>query len=827
MAGEHYLHIYLTAPPETQGFTSIQSGGGKPRIPDRDRRSHADRIATSLELAWKAAGQRQAVAHAERHGTYLEFVSSPGFDLAFESLDVRRSGIRLLNVRVAGEGAEAQTLATVFVPSDHAAYFLKKVRAYASEKTKKGNPKNAPLVESIEDVRNALLAAFWTTPLRPVPGDQPEWIEVWLSSDAEAIIERFRHLIQQLKIVEHDHRPLLRFPERAVLLLLARGEQLAQLIEFSEDIAELRAAHSAVSFFIELPNRDQTEWVRDLRQRMRVEPNGNVAVCILDHGVNNAHPLLNPVLADADLHAAQPDWGKNDGHGHGTLMAGLAAFGDLQAALESRSTVRIAHVLESSKILPPPPAQNPRHLWGHVTSQGISRAEIQAPARKRIICMAVTAPDERDRGKPTSWSAEIDALASGAEDDRKRLILVSAGNAGAPDDWRNYPDGNLTNQVHDPAQAWNALTVGGCTFKTRIEDPTLAGYSAIAPAGGLSPHSTTSVAWPQTLWPVKPEVVFEGGNVAANANGAIFDPDELKLLSTYRDPSVAQFAGFDGTSAAAAQAAWMAAQIQIQYPQAWPETVRAILVHTAIWTDAMKTMFLRGQGKSGYGLLLRTCGYGVPDLNRALYCMRNSLTLVSQAELQPFHQKENGQYATRDMHLYRLPWPKEVLLGLGETPVSMRVTLSYFIEPGPGEIGWKDRYRYASHGLRFELNSPGEDEREFSRRINKQQRDEDEGRPDTGAPNDYWLLGQQRNVGSIHSDIWSGRAADLADSHLIAVRPSIGWWRERHHLDKWGKRCRYSLLASIQTPSEEMDVYTPVAIKIGIGTPIPIVIPVS
>jgi hypothetical protein len=89
------------------------------------------------------------------------------------------------------------------------------------------------------------------------------------------------------------------------------------------------------------------------------------------------------------------------------------------------------------------------------------------------------------------------------------------------------------------------------------------------------------------------------------------------------------------------------------------------------------------------------------------------------------------------------------------------------------------------------------------------------------------MLGQQRNVGSIHSDIWTGSGADLASSNLIAVRPSIGWWRERHHLGKWDKRCRYSLVVSIQTPSQELDIYTPVAVQIGVGVPIPIEIPIS
>jgi hypothetical protein len=315
--------------------------------------------------------------------------------------------------------------------------------------------------------------------------------------------------------------------------------------------------------------------------------------------------------------------------------------------------------------------------------------------------------------------------------------------------------------------------------------------------------------------------------VAKSPDGAVFDTEDLKLLSTSRDPTVAYFSGFDGTSAAAAQAGWMSAQIQAQYLRAWPETVRALLVHSADWTDAMKERFLSGQGKSAYATLLRTCGYGVPDLKRALFCMKNSLTLVSQAQLQPFHKNAKGTFATHEMHLYRLPWPRDILLGLGETPVSMRVTLSYFIEPGPGEIGWKDRYRYASHGLRFELNSTGEDESEFLRRINKQQRTEDEVHPGTDGPNSHWMLGQQRNVGSIHSDIWTGSGADLASSNVIAVRPSIGWWRERHHLGKWDKRCRYSLVVSIQTPSQELDIYTPVAVQIGVGVPIPIEIPIS
>ena len=50
--------------------------------------------------------------------------------------------------------------------------------------------------------------------------------------------------------------------------------------------------------------------------------------------------------------------------------------------------------------------------------------------------------------------------------------------------------------------------------------------------------------------------------------------------------------------------------------------------------------------------LLRICGYGVPDLERALYSAANSLTLIAQAELQPYDKNEKGGYKTKEMHFY-------------------------------------------------------------------------------------------------------------------------------------------------------------------------------
>ena len=129
--------------------------------------------------------------------------------------------------------------------------------------------------------------------------------------------------------------------------------------------------------------------------------------------------------------------------------------------------------------------------------------------------------------------------------------------------------------------------------------------------------------------------------------------------------------------------------------------------------------------------------------------------------------------------------------------VAMKVTLSYYIEPAPEQKGWNNKYRYASSALRFEVINKNQTKDDFLKRINAEAR-EDEKKKDKGegtAGSERWFLGKDnRDVGSIHSDTWTGMAVDLAESDYIAVYPVIGWWRERHNLNKYNEKIRYSLI---------------------------------
>lgn len=819
MSKKQYPFIFIENLNENIPFTSPQSGGRGFSPPPRARAQHGRALSNKLEAIWQTFNglkqEREAAALSTRDGHYLEFRSSAGSDLVTKSLENIQQGIRLLTIRKIIENEMPLVLATVYIPFGKEGYFLQKITQYIEEETASGNPKNQRLVNSINDVKSAILESFWQDNILLIPDENPEWCEIWLRSisvqNDESSSDIFRRTCQKLNIEIQEGE--INFPERCVVLIKANRINLQELIASTDLLAEIRKGREAIGFWINLSNFEQIEWVEELGARITFEKEFNTSICILDTGINNGHPLIAPFLEDRDMHSYDPDWGVNDDKGHGTWMSGIAAFGNLSNCLQSGEAINIRHRLESGKILPPHGENDPL-LYGFITQQVISLAEIEKPNQKRIICMAIS-EDQINRGNPSSWSGAIDNISSGADDEIKRLIILAAGNVTT--DFQTYPEINQVTSVHSPGQSWNALTVGAFTELVQIEEENLKDYRALAPPGGLSPFSTTSMTW-EKKWPIKPEVLFEGGNIAINDEGFTTVSDELSLLTTHAQPRMAHFESFNMTSAATAKAAWMAAQIQEHYPEIWPETIRCIIVHSADWTSTMKEQFFTGTTKRlKFQNLVRTCGYGVPSLEKALYCTNNSLSLISEEEIQPFDRKENNSgFRTKEMHFYEIPWPKEVLMELGNTKVKMKVTLSYFIEPGPGEIGWKDRYRYRSHGLKFDVNTSTETKDQFIKRINKASREENEAldsRNDSGR----WAIGSQnRNLGSLHSDFIEGTAAELATCNFLGIYPVIGWWRERSHLNKWDKKTRYSLMISIETPEMEVDIYTPVAIKLKI-----------
>lgn len=798
----------------------------------RDNVVHGEALKRQLSVAYARAkaviADRRAVG-GRNPGFYLEVASAPNGSLG--DLTWEQKGIRLGALRLDDQDVQR---AAVFVPNSSEAFLDSKLEKYATPVEEGKTASLSGRFGTVQSLIEGRLTSLWTD-TRPFPQEPmaEHWWECWTWRDLGS---RLRRAAAALELRVSDRH--LTFPEIEVILVHSNVSQLEDLVYLSGAVEQVRFATDSPTFFTTTVRREQQAWTDDLRQRITGPAETAPAVCLLDTGVTQAHPLLNIALSEEDCLTVNPAWGTTDDDrvGHGTNMAGTVLYSDLTYPLADKRQVDLDFKLESVKFIPPPGFQptDPEN-YGSITQAAVSTVEVHAPERSRVFCMAVTNGDVSGE-RPTSWSAALDQVASGAmiadRDDEnrlgpRRLFFVSGGNipdSSDPDeisDPEEFP-------VEDPAQAWNVVTVGGFTDKVAIDPQDgYANWRPVAAAGDLSPYSRISTDWEHSRTAIKPELVFEAGNKALSPEGSeiLSGLESLSLLTTNREFTREQLATFWATSPATAQAAGMAGLLSARFPDFWPETIRALMIHSAEWTPAMLNRLQEATTKKQKVVLARHFGYGVPSLPRALASAENDLALIAEHTLTPYHRQRTSKSekpsdlkppSFKQIDYYDLPWPVTTLEELGEKEVALKVTLSYFIEPSPNWDASLAPQRYQSFGLRFDLKRALESERGFLERINHFERD---GGPRLRAVSDEgWTFGTQNiAAGSLHCDVWRGRAVDLAARGKIAIFPVGGWWRDRVKLKRYSAQTRYSLVVSITSDEQNVQLYSEVANLISIA----------
>lgn len=329
------------------------------------------------------------------------------------------------------------------------------------------------------------------------------------------------------------------------------------------------------------------------------------------------HPLL-PAGIIASRAAVPADHAWLPPSDHGTLVAGLYAYGDIEDALAGGSEWVAYGPIHAVRVLEPDPRAPDRTRFP--TDQPAYRV-IETAIRDlndkygvRVFNLSVTDDAAYSGPHVSVWTERLDDLARELD----AVIVVAAGNQ-RPDDLppqtdllTAYPSYLLADgaRVAEPAIAANTITVGSIAHADApqtLDGTSRPGDRAIAKPAQPSPFTRTG---PGAADAIKPDLVERGGNWVLDDIDRLRDPDHgVSVISLVRRDQ-RLFGVANGTSFAAPRVARLAAAVLHRYPYASANLVRALLGVAAVPIESPDALDAKD--------LRRIAGHGYPKAARAL-----------------------------------------------------------------------------------------------------------------------------------------------------------------------------------------------------------------
>lgn len=379
-----------------------------------------------------------------------------------------------------------------------------------------------------------------------------------------------------------------------------------------------------------------------------VSPSPNTCgILVIDSGVQRGHPLLAPVIGEAEVFPDKKQefikTGADDEADHGTGVAGIAAYGDIEACIREKSFNPTAWIF-SARVLNEDNQFDEDLLLENQLEQAITYFIDTYPNCKVINLSLGNAEQIYQEGKKqTRIATKIDELAYRYQH-RNILFVVSAGNY-FPYDYRDerdlfrtdYPNYLLEKEARiiDPATSAIALTVGSLSLgRGGMTYPDDARRNAVAKITGYpSPFTRTGFGVDNMI---KPDLVDFGGDLLLDGDKVTRDNEAAVSIVTFsQNYQSSLFKMAKGTSFAAPRVANIAAQLYTKYPTASSNLIRALMVISAehpqeypsILQDAPKNATAK-QKTTQLKNQLAVYGYGQADLERAMYSTDNYVVLL-------------------------------------------------------------------------------------------------------------------------------------------------------------------------------------------------------
>lgn len=532
-------------------------------------------------------------------------------------------------------------------------------------------------------------------------------------------------------------------------------------------------------------------------------------VCVIDSGIQEQHRLLRSAIDSSQSKSWVPGEALTADYvvsgGHGTRVAGaiLYPYGIPKTGqLEAICWLQNARILDRDNYLP-------KDIFIPEVLEEIVE-HYYSLTRTRIFNHSITGVIPCRTQSMSAWAAAIDKLTWDRGGDI--LLIVASGNlhptlsriarpslAQHLEAGRSYPDylQEKSARVANPAQSFQALTVGSVAHTT-YRKPSL---RSLAEQDCCSSFSCTGFG----IWnTIKPEVVEYGGDyvIDSDSSPSFTTPESVcpELVRSTLSGGRATSADSIGTSYAAPKVTHIAAALAAAYPDDSALLYRALIVQSARlphWTNGSPEKLYHG---------IRTMGYGIPNLSRALGNSLARVTLTTQG---------NEYIKARRAKVYQVQIP-EFLLRQGEGfDTLIEITLSYVAEPRRTR---RDRRKYLSTWLDWSCSKQGEDPDAFLKRklkeYNQAAPDAEEGekgfkwtlgerkrRTNSGRGGDGRVKEASRSTGTIQKDWATVKSYDLREGFCIAVVGHEGWNKDPE------SSVPYSLVVSFEAVNSEIRLY--------------------
>lgn len=619
-------------------------------------------------------------------------------------------------------------------------------------------------------------------------------IELWPMGgehdhERTSVVHRFEEWLRRQRIRQIDR--------------INRDSLVLYRLEVTKAHADLLLEHRDVRM-VDLPPRTGITYqqmnVPITPQMDRIVPPSREAarVCILDSGVNSNHPLLRPAFGEAASYVEGQ--GEGDEVGHGTAVAGIVLYGDLEECLAANQWLPEL-ILCSGKVMTRGAGPDDAVFDEKTIERSIEKAVEYFAGELGCRIFNLSLGNENvpyDGCHVRGIAYTLDRLAR----EYDILFVVSAGNFRGTDhvpraDWRaEYPEYLLAPEtvIIDPAPALNVLTVGALANHTANVDEQRHGdreINALSPAAEDQPAPFTRHG-PSIKGAMKPDLMAHGGNLATplRRQGQQWRADGRRLgvlVPNHEFMGATLLKDISGTSFSAPYVTHLAGRLLNAYPRASANLLRALLVNHADVPPACLAALPEPMQEHVRDLV----GYGKVNPDTLFRSTDDKVILMVEEAI------ENDSH-----QFYELPLPTEFLRSQRAT---RRITVTLAYCPPVRTT----RMEYVATKISYRLVK-GESLDEVQRHFNQDLKHVEDAIRDA-SPANRTITSQERERCTVQSSIWTLKQLSPRQKWFVVVTRQDKEWGRSLCLDEE----RYALVVSVSDQENlEAQLYAQIQARI-------------